>query len=129
MAKTNDDGSVYPDDVEYALDGIVESTKLLNFPFHDHCIREVFGPYLLDKWLKGDTLVAEDSDDDFFTLLNKAAAESEVYTLVQKGLIDIVVDEFGNEFISKTEKGKKVLVTPFSDRQALTELTSNICYN
>jgi len=62
--------------------------------------------FFLEKWLAGDEVmeITEDECDEIFIC---SGIDSGLQELIDRGLLDTIEDEDGNEILWATEKGKK----------------------
>lgn len=105
----NNQKTVYPPSVEEKLQYIVETSKelYLGVELREECVRDEFGPMLMKNWISGD----DDNDkvldaDEVYDLFRRAAANSLINNMIDKGLIDSI-DGDGTEMIFVTQKGKE----------------------
>lgn len=109
MSKT-----IYPDSIELILSDLNNSLTNTGFftdypEVTDSEIREVFGPYLFDKWISsGEPEITEQELETFEAMLSRVVANSTLNTLKEKGLIDWIDDGEGNEMVFLTDAGKSV---------------------
>jgi len=102
----NNQKTVYPPSVEEKLQCIVESAKelYLGVELREECIRDEFGTFLMKQWLSGDDV--ELDAEEVYAMFKKAAANSLINSMIDKGLIDSIEGD-GTEMIFITEKGKQ----------------------
>jgi len=77
-----------------------------NAEFCKLCGMEVINRYLLPKFLNGEDLLID--EDDVNKLFSMCIGNISIESLKEKGLIDTIEDEKGEEVIFLTKKGKEL---------------------
>lgn len=108
----NTNETIYPQSVEERLQIIVEHAQMLkeDFHMHDSCIREAFGPVLMEQWLSGDDESSNLDAEGVFALFQRACAMTILKDLMDEGLVDVIDSDEG-DIVFLTEKGKKFYQT------------------
>lgn len=75
---------------------------------------EVINKFMLPKFIDGQELLLTD-EEEIEVLYTKCLAELSIRSLKERGLIDLIEDENGEEVIFLTENGKKVNNTNTDD--------------
>lgn len=103
----NNQKTVYPPSVEEKLQYIVHTSKelYLGVELREECIREEFGTLLMKSWISGEDL--ELDMDLVYGLFKRAAANSLIENLIDRGLVDAIEGD-GTEMLFVTQKGKEV---------------------
>lgn len=103
----------YPQPVKEALnswqEALVEPDLLLEQEIHPYfakqAVRDVFGPALIDAWLKtGECQIDEDLAE---TLVNRFIIQATLLEMKDSGLLDSIENEHGEEVFWATQKGKE----------------------
>jgi hypothetical protein len=99
----------YPPTVEEKLELVSDVLTNIDYqyPMYEQCIRDVFGPLLLQQWLDGTELGFE--VDEFEKLLKLTIARSLVEEMREEGLLDTIHDpQKGDDIVFLTQKGKSI---------------------
>ncbi len=98
----------YPSHIEDKLDLLCEVMANLQdeHTIYEECVRDVFGPALLQLWFDGKDLEFELAK--FEQLLKQTIAASYVKLLQNEGLVDVIENENGEDIIFLTREGKIV---------------------
>ena len=70
---------------------------------------EVAGPQIMKRWLSGDMDEVIDEDDTLYTILKQTVALSLMLNVKDKGMVEMLDDENGDEFFYLTQEGKDYL--------------------
>jgi hypothetical protein len=111
----NNRKTVYPPNVEEKLQHIVEASKQLKMgvELREDSVREEFGTFLMKQWLSGDDDVELDAEG-VYAMFKKAAANSLIDGLIDKGLVDTLEGD-DTELLFLTEEGKRLFETQTAD--------------
>lgn len=70
-------------------------------------VRVEFGKLIFEKWLQANDAELHPTEDEFIQTTRRCIAVNAINSLVQKGLVDTIVDENGEELVFLTTKGKE----------------------
>lgn len=102
----------YPQAIEENLEILSEilTSTDYEYPIHEQCIREVFGPVFMQQWLDGAHIgFVEDDYEQFNQLLKLTIARSLIEEMRDEGLVDTIEDpQKGDDVVFLTQKGKSI---------------------
>lgn len=106
---------MYPPTVENFLDqlelGLIESDfyceQSPGYDTDSPTVREEFGKVIFDRWQRGLELIL--TEQEFMSIMQRCVAQSSIQRLVEKGLVDVIEDEHGEDVVFLTERGKQYM--------------------
>lgn len=106
---------MYPQVVENRVNEVVESLNESGFltenDVDEESAREVFGKIIFDRWKQGEELVM--TEEEATNGLKDAIVTATFKSLMNKGLLDSIKDETGEDMFFLTDRGKEITENRF----------------
>jgi hypothetical protein len=126
------ENTIFPPAVAEVANSIAEallSQKEFTYEY-PNCSKDIltneFGQVLFELWMNGEELILDRDVADH--TLKRCVALGAVQLLLKEGLIDLVEDADGNEFVYITPAGKS-FINPVVDEDVAGDIMDHLLYN